>query len=189
MIHPRSMLVLGMILICVLMRLLPYLLGMGHSYVFPWNVSPLTAMCLFGGAHFAERRWGLIVPLAALFISDLFIGFYSTMPFVYGSFCVTACLGFLLRKRRSAATAALAVGSTALLAECVFFLVTNFAVWAMGTTYPHDLPGLAECYVAAIPFFKNSLLGTALYSLMLFGGFALAQQRFSSLRQPAPETC
>lgn len=206
MIHPRSMLVFGMILAGVLFRLLPDALGMQRNPAFVWtdagflwNLSPLTAMCLFGGARFAQRSWGFVIPLAALLISDVIIGFYrmqpfyyGTMPFVYGAFAVTVCLGFWLRKERSPTNAALAVGSTALLSECIFFLVTNFGVWAVGNSYTHDWAGIVQCYTLAIPFLGKSLLGTALFSTAMFGAFALAEQRFSVLHRPAlstPESC
>jgi hypothetical protein len=58
-------------------------------------------------------------------------------------------------------------------------------VWLAGGLYPRTLSGLTACYVAAIPFFRNSIVGDLLYSAALFGGFALAQRRFAVLREEA----
>jgi hypothetical protein len=57
-----------------------------------------------------------------------------------------------------------------------FFLITNFGVWAFLNSYPRTVAGLAECYLAGIPFFWNTLAGDAVYAALLFGGFALAQR-------------
>ena len=64
----------------------------------------------------------------------------------------------------------------------MFFIVTNFGVWLVGNLYPKTLAGLAGCYVAAIPFFRNTLAGNVVYTLVLFGGFALAQRYLPVLR-------
>jgi hypothetical protein len=74
------------------------------------------------------------------------------------------------------------IAATTLLGSCLFFAVTNFALWAAGTSYPRTAAGLAACYVAAIPFFRNSLLGDATYATILFGAWALAEARFPALR-------
>jgi len=89
------------------------------------------------------------------------------MPFVYTGFVITVCLGFLVRRRLTPLT----VGAAALTGSVLFFIVTNFG-----------LAGLAGCYVAAIPFFRNSLAGDAIYALLFFGGFALAQRYLPVLR-------
>ena len=66
-----------------------------------------------------------------------------------------------------------------LAASILFFVVTNFGVWALDSLYPRTLEGLVICYVAAIPFFANTLAGTLFYTAVLFGGFALADLRIS----------
>ena len=192
----RWALPVGMILFCTAIRLVPYVLRRfgiettpGIAY-FPWNFSPMTAICLFGGACLADRRVAFVVPLAILVLSDIGIailmnsprfGFYHGQEFVYGCFCLNVCLGLWIRNRRNVAT----IAATGLLAEIVFFVVTNFGVWAYSTTtYPHTVAGLTACYIAAIPFFGRSLLSTAMYSAVLFGGYALLENREPST---APE--
>jgi len=96
-------------------------------------------------------------------------------------------MGFLLQKNRSA----LRVAGAAFISSILFFVFTNFGVWAFGSLYPKTVEGLIACYVAAIPFFQNTLLGDALYTAVLFGGFALAETRFPALReriQAQPQT-
>jgi hypothetical protein len=157
------------------MRLVPH----------PPNVTPIAAIALFGGAHFASTRAALAVPLLAMCLSDLLLGFGvdRVMPFVYGSFALIVVLGRLIRNRRSP----LAVGGAALTGSALFFVITNLGVWLATDLYPRTAEGLGACYVAAIPFFRNTLAGNLLYASVLFGGFALAERRFPALlRQPLP---
>jgi hypothetical protein len=115
-----------------------------------------------------------------MMLSDLLIGFHGQMLVVYGCFAATVGIGMLLRERiRVAPVAAAAIGSSLL-----FFVVTNLAVWALDAMYPLTLQGLVACYVAAIPFLQNTLLSTAFYTVLLFGGFALAERWSPGLRAP-----
>ena len=156
----------------------------------PMNFAPITAMALFGGATF-ERRWqAVLVPFAAMLLSDCGIqaahhygmsrswGFHSGWWVVYGTYAMIVGIGLLLRHRRRPVTIALATVSSSVL----FFVVTNFAVWAGGTLYPLTGGGLLLCYAAAIPFFQNTLLGDAFYSAALFGSLAVAEARLPQLR-------
>src|SRR5437879_13205315 len=120
----------------------------------PPNLASVTAAALFGGAYLANKRLALIVPLAALLLSDLALGFYGHMEIVYGAFLLVVCLGFLLQKKRSA----LRIAGAALASSVVFFVVTNFGVWAFESLYPKTAVGLLSCYVAAIPFFQNTIV-------------------------------
>lgn len=169
--HPRPLVLTGMILAAAASRLCPHL---------P-NFTPIAAMALFGGAHFADKRLAFGVPLLALLLSDALLGFHAGMPAVYGGFALIVALGLGLRANRTATT----VAGTALAGALLFFLITNFAVWAAGVLYPRTWAGLGECYLAAIPFFRNSLAGDLFYAAVLFGGFALAQRRWPLLAEPA----
>ena len=177
MLNKRFFVLLGIMLSAVAMRLVPH----------PPNITPIAAIALFGGAHFASKRTAFLVPLAAMYLSDLALGFFvydfgwfhGFMPFVYASFVVTVCLGILVRHRLTP----LMVGGAALMGSVLFFIVTNFGVWLVGSLYPKTLAGLLSCYVAAIPFFRNMLVGNAVCTLVLFGGFALAQRYLSVLRE------
>ena len=159
----RLVLSIGMIFAAAGMRLLPH----------PPNFESIGALALFAGAHFDDKRWALILPLAALLVSDAILGFHSQMPVVYGTFALVVCMGFYLRERRTA----LPIAGAAVASSALFFIVTNFGVWAFDSLYPRTFEGLVVCYVAAIPFFGNTLAGSLFYTTVLFGGFALAERK------------
>jgi len=168
----------GMIVLAALSRLLPH----------PPNFSPVEAIALFGGAYFARRTAAIWVPLAAMFLSDLALGLMNGGIYwsyflsagyllVYLCIALSALLGFGLRGRVSA----LRVGAYSLLGSVLFFLVTNFGAWLGSTMYPQTGAGLAAAYVAGIPFFQWTLLGTLFYSALLFGSFAWLRARSPAL--------
>jgi len=148
----------------------------------PPNFSPIAALALFGGATFASRRAAFLVPLAALLLSDLVLGFSAITPVVYASFALITCLGVWVRRRQTLWRLA----SASLAAAVLFLVVTDFGVWALSDWYPKTLSGLAECYAAAIPFFRNTLASDLFYSAVLFGGLKLAEKRWQWLVEPAP---
>lgn len=172
MFNVRYLVLIGIVLATAALRLVPH----------PPNFTPIAAMALFSGAQFSDRRIALAVPLAALFIGDLIIGFHITMPVVYGSFALVVGLGSWLRPRPGI----LPLAGAVLAGSTLFFILTNFGVWVLLSSYPKTLAGLGACYTAAIPFFQNSLLGNAVYSTVLFGGLALAEKGWPVLRQPGP---
>ena len=104
------------------------------------------------------------------------------MPIVYASFLINVAIGFWLRDRRTVGR----IAAATLFGAIQFFLVTNFAVWSFGLSYPRNTAGLLACYAAGIPFFWNTLAGDAVYAGLLFGGFALAERLFPAFREPAP---
>ena len=159
----RTLLVVALIFIVVVTRLMPR----------PPNFSPVEAAALFAGATFVSWRLAVLVPLIAMLISDWFIGFHDGMWLVYGCMAVIALAGTRLKDRISP----LRVAGYGISAAVFFFLVTNFAVWAGGTMYPHTASGLLACYVAAVPFFHNQIAGVLVYSLLLFGAHALFTRR------------
>lgn len=183
MLNARFFTLLGIILSAAAMRLVPH----------PPNVTPIAAMALFGGVYFTSRRAAFLMPLVAMYLSDLALGFFVYhfglfhwfMPFVYASFVITVFLGLLIRCRLTPLT----IGGAALAGSIQFFIITNFGVWLVSDLYPKTAAGLVDCYIAAIPFFRNMLAGNAFYTLVLFGGFALAQRYIPVLRQdPATVT-
>ena len=159
--HLKLAIVAGMVLLAALSRLLPH----------PWNFSPLEAMALFAGAHVAQRWVSVLLPLTALFVSDLILGFYEGIWVVYLCFALIALAGRWLRDAGPLKIAAFGLGSATF-----FFIVSNFGVWAGSAMYPHTFSGLMSCYVSAIPFFHNQLAGVAFYAALLFGGHALLQR-------------
>lgn len=168
-------LVLGaMILLAVATRLLYHF----QPGLVPPNFSPVEAVALFGGAYFADRRLALLVPLAAMALSDLVIGFHGLLWLVYACVAVSTVLGFGLRGKVGIAR----VAAYSVIGSTLFFFVTNFGVWFGSSMYPQSWAGLVECYVAAIPFYKNTLAGTLFYAALMFGGFALLRARIPQLR-------
>jgi uncharacterized membrane protein len=147
------------ILVAVLMRLLPHL---------P-NFTPIAAMALFGGVYL-NKKYALIIPLLAMFISDIFLGFHQTMPYVYGSFILAGVIGLWLKTHKSAKN----VICASLISSIIFFLITNFGVWATGW-YPRTLSGLMQSYMMGLPFFRNTVLGDLCYTGVFFGCYELAQ--------------
>lgn len=169
--RPRFLTLVAIVAAAAAMRLLPH-----------WpNFTPIAAIALFGGAHFARPRTAFAVPLAAMLLSDAVLGLHATLPFVYVSFVGIVALGLLLRRRRTV----LNVGAAALASSVGFFAVTNFGAWAVGGLYPHTAAGLAAAFVAALPFYAPTLAGDLVYTAVLFGGFALAQRALPVLREPS----
>jgi len=142
----------------------------------PANFAPIGAIALFGGLYL-PRKYALIVPLGALFVSDVFIGLYSPkmMLAVYAGFAVMGLLGMAAKKRKSFSTI---VGAT-LLGSIAFYLITNAAVWGFGTMYAKTLSGLMQSYTMALPFFRNSLLGDFFFTGILVGSMEAIQHYYS----------
>jgi len=181
MLNPRLRTLILMILAAAATRLLPH----------PPNFTSITALALFGGARFADRRLAYAVPLLALLLSDLLLGVYwswssmaydSHMWLQYLCFALVVTLGLGLRQRPGMMRTA----KTMLAGSMLFFVISNFGVWVFHSLYPHTAAGLVACYVAAIPFFGNSLAGDAFYTVLMFGGMYLLESRFVSLREPEP---
>jgi hypothetical protein len=147
----------------------------------PSNVSPIDAMALFSGAYLQRRGLAFAAPFGALLLSDAVLGFYPGMEFVYASVAAIVLIGWAIASRKST----LRVGFGAVAGSMLFFIVTNFGVWLASGMYPHSLAGLAACYVAAMPFFQNTLAGDLGYAALLFGGFALLQRLVPAVREPA----
>jgi len=150
----------ALIAAATLLRLIPH----------PWNFQPMDALALFGGAVL-PGAWACVVPLGAVALSDAVLGFYGPgMLWVYAAYLVIVVLGRLELRRRSP----MRIARTAVGASILFYLITNFGEW-LGPLYPHTLAGLAGSYIAAIPFFGNTVLSDLAYSLALFGIYDTAQ--------------
>ena len=129
------------------------------------NFTPIAAMALFGGAYISDKKLAILIPLVAMFISDLIIGFHGTMWAVYLSFGLIVLLGRNLQENKSIGK----IFGLSLSSSALFFIITNFAVWLGSTFYTQDFSGLISCYVAAIPFFNYSLAGDLFYNILFFG--------------------
>ena len=152
-------------------------------------------MAVFGGIAYGRWRTAVAAPLLALVLSDLareyldrlglttHWGRYRGMGMVYGTTALIALLSRLARGTRRVGV----IAAATLLGSVVFFLVTNLAVWAGGRRYPHPPDGMLDCYVAALPFFRNALAGEAAYAALMFAAWALAERRVPGLRpDPVP---
>ena len=139
----------------------------------PANFTAIGAIAMFGGLYL-PKRWAIVGPMLAMFVSDIFIGFYAwqIMISVYAGFVIMGGIGLFVRQNKKISTV---IGGT-LLGSIIFYLFTNFAVWAFGTMYARTLSGLTQSYVMALPFFKNSLMGDLFYTTVLVGGCELAMK-------------
>ena len=167
--HSRLIALLSAIVAAAALRLVPH----------PPNFTPIGAMALFSGAYLGRRGLAFVAPLAALLLSDLALGFYQGMGTVYFSVALIVVLGMLALRRTSAPR----VGVLAIASSVLFFVITNFGMWLFSGFYPRTLAGLETCFIAAIPFFQNTLAGDLFYAALLFGGFALAERLVPQIRQ------
>jgi len=138
------------------MRLLPH----------PPNITPMGGLFLVAGSG-GIGLGGSVLPFGALLLSDVILGFHATMPYVYGSYLAVFILGMFLQR----SSRLLSVGILSLISSVLFFAVTNFGSWMTSGMYPHTLDGLKTAYVLGLPFFRNSLIGDLIYSLLFFRSY------------------
>lgn len=141
------------------------LLAMFRFVPHPPNAVPIVAMALFAGAFFSNRIHAYLVPLVAMILSDLILGFHSTVLYVYVGIMATVVIGSFLNQ-----VTVFKVGMAAVIASIVFFLITNFGAWMHHNMYSQDLNGLLQAYVAGIPFLRNSLIANLIFSYLVFYG-------------------
>jgi hypothetical protein len=163
-----------LVLIAALYRIIP-----GRPYGF----APQWAMAVFAGAVIKDKKWALIIPVLSMFISDLLYqvlyiggvtdmqGFYEGQWQNYILFTLLVFVGFAVKKLN-----VLQIAIASLTAPTLYFIVSNFLVWASnGTTRGLDRPktfnGLMLCYSDGIPFYKTSIVATLIFSAILFGTY------------------
>lgn len=171
--HSRIIALVSAIALAATLRLIPH----------PPNFTPIGAMALFSGAYLGRRPLAFIMPLAALFFSDLVLGFYHGVATVYSATALVVLIGYFALDR----VTPLRVGLAALVSSVLFFVITNLGMWLFSGFYPTNLGGLETCFVAAIPFFQNSVAGDLFYATLLFGGFRIAETLAPSLRLASPQ--
>jgi hypothetical protein len=162
---------IGMVVLAACARLLPH----------PWTFTPMIALALFAGSHARTAVTAGLAVLSALVLSDAVLGFSSGLWYVYAAYLVPILLGRLIRNKQGVAT----IAASALASSLSFFAISNFGTWALGSLYPHTAAGLNACYMAAIPFYQNQVLGDAFYTVAIFGGYALLSRVFRPLPQAA----
>ena len=171
--HSRLLALLSAIVVAAALRLAPH----------PPNFTPIGAMALFSGAYLGRKWLAFAAPLAALLLSDAVLGFYRGMDVVYPAVALLVMIGWWVSSRRSA----LRIGAAAVASSVSFFLLTNLGMWLFSGIYPRDVAGLEACFVAAIPFFQNTLASDLFYAALLFGGFRLAELLLPGLRAGEPQ--
>ena len=137
------------------------------------DFTPVAATALFAASVLRVRALSVVVPLIGMILADAWLGFYDLriMAAVYGTLALPACAAWLSgRMRRPVAIVPVLLSSS-----LIFFVVTNFAVWALGPMYTANAAGLLKCYIAALPFLQNMLCGDLLWGLVVFGGHWLVQ--------------
>ena len=166
----RFIFIVTLIFAAAIMRLVPH-----------WpNFTPVAALALFGGTYINRKYLAFLVPLAALFLGDIVLGFHEYMVPVYASFVLTVLLGFAIKKR----TNVLTVISASIASSLLFFLITNFASWIQSPLiYDQSFAGLMTCYIAGLPFLNNGIFGDLFYSGVLFGSFYFAASRIPALQR------
>ncbi len=129
------------------------------------NFAPVGALAIMAGTYLPKKH-ALFLPLAVMLVSDYFIGFYDIkiMLAVYFSFLLYVVMGSIFGKERKVGK----LTGSAFLGSILFFIITNFAVWAFSPWYSKDLSGLLLSYTLALPFFKNTLLGDLFYTATFF---------------------
>jgi hypothetical protein len=162
---------IGMVLLGACARLAPH----------PWNFTPIMAIGLFAGYQGRKASTGVLTTLLALALSDAVMGFYRGFWYVYAAALIPVFLGWLIRNRSSAG----AIAAAALASSLSFFFITNFMFWATSLWYPHTVAGLSACFLGAIPFYQNQILGDAFYTAAIFGGYAALSRYCQPVRQAA----
>jgi len=166
--NKKNILIIGLIGLAVLSRIIPH----------PVNFTPIIAIAMFGATYLGRKMWMFLIPIVAFWFSDvvlnntIYAGYFEGFTLFHKGLIATfIALGLivlisipLLRKVNLKS-----ILGTGLLGSVLFFLVSNFAVWLSGFMYPMNFEGLMACYVAAVPFFLNTLMGTLVYSGLLFG--------------------
>jgi hypothetical protein len=174
---PRIIFIASLIIVAAAMRLVPH-----------WpNFTPIAAIALFGGATLNRKWLAFLLPIAAMLVSDVIIGFHSYIAAVYVCFAITVLMGISISKSRKAYK----IGLTSVASSLLFFIITNFAVWLGSPFYPQSIAGLMECYAAGLPFFNdgslgisflmNGLVGDLFYNGIFFGALYFASLKFPAL--------
>jgi len=160
------MLAISLIIIGILLRFVP------HTA----NFTPVAAIAIFAGVYLNKKQ-ALIVPLLLMVVSDLFLGMHNVMAFTWGSFLLVTCLGIWARQHKSFKV----VASTSVISSVLFYLITNFGVWAMGW-YPKTAKGLVDCYILGLPFLRTFMASTIIYSVIFFGAYELIASKLRATK-------
>ena len=145
---------LGLIILLALSRLIPH----------PPNFTPILGMAVFSGAIINKKIVAYLVPLAAMLLSDLYLGFHSGMPIIYFTLAICVLIGTFIESRVTILNSILGITAGVL----VFYLITNFTVWYGSGMYENSLSGLITCYVMGLPFLQNTFISSLIYGMGAF---------------------
>lgn len=143
-------LILSLVFLGIVTRVIPHL---------PNSTALLFSSLMFG--YLVSRSFALLLTLFISISSDVLISFIYGYPvfgywswFTYSGFLVTAFMGSCLNSitfRNSTISL--------LSASLLFWVWTNLGVWLVAGLYSKTISGLIACYIAALPFLKNQLMG------------------------------
>ena len=145
---------LGLIILLALSRLIPH----------PPNFTPILGMAVFSGAIINKKIVAYLVPLAAMLLSDLYLGFHSGMPIIYFTLAVCVLIGTFIESRVTILNSIFGITAGVL----VFYLITNFTVWYGSGMYENSFSGLITCYVMGLPFLQNTFISSLIYGMGAF---------------------
>ena len=163
----------GVIILLILLATLSRLIEHHLNFV------QISAIILFGAAHFKEKWQVFLVPFFATLISDILISGWYFNIWIYASYFLIILFGIKLYSQKISVSNMLggAVGES-----LIFFILSNFGVWIGGTMYPVNFDGLLSCYINAIPFYHNTLGSNLFYAAILFGFYDILQTKFTVLK-------
>ena len=134
------------------------------------NFTATIALVIFTGYLIQNRLLSILVILTSQVASDLYLGIYSSMIFVYAAYISIALLSPIIMNKMNTKSVVL----SSIISPSIFFIISNFGVWLTGSMYTFNLSGLITCYIAGIPFFDESLISTILFALTIFSIMKLA---------------
>ena len=145
---------ISLILLLAFSRLIPH----------PPNFTPIIAVAIMSGYLFKNINMSFVVLLASMLVADAFMGFYENMTFVYLSLFLITYIFFKLTNKINLKN----LFVFGFLGSLIFYIISNFGFWFFGDLYEKNLNGLINCYILAIPFFKNTLISTIIFSYSAF---------------------
>ena len=146
----KYLLIVLFLVVGIFMRIMP----------FAPNFTPLLSIALLSGLY-TKNKYFIILPISIMLVSDIIIGNHVTVFWVYTSLAIIFMLGYFVSR-----SSYLQILQYSIFSSLIFFTVSNFGVWVTGG-YTFDFNGLLSCYISAIPFFKNTLFSTCLFSLSI----------------------
>ena len=158
------------ILVLALSRLIPH----------PPNFTPILGMAVFSGAVINKKIFAYIIPLIAMLVSDLFLGFHAGMPIIYFSLAICVLIGTFIDSRITIFNSLLCISGGVI----AFFLITNFAVWYGSGMYEFSISGLMKSYLMGLPFLQNTFISSLIYGMGAFLIYDIINKHFFSAIMP-----